>query len=372
MTKNPDSNNSLTDEQLAVIVKLTQKMSILGASAKTTGSVTVGPVVSIYRFQPVGNTRVSQIEALATDFACELGVEDVVVKRLPGENTVSIFVPNAERRPIKFLETTRDLWLVKDFYSIPLNLGVTHIGEALIEDLSQLPHLLIAGATGSGKSTLLSTLATSIVACKSPDEVKLVLSDTKGVEFRQFEGISHLLYKVSYDAETTIKQLQFLIEDMEERLKLLGSCGVRNILEYNQKYNPKLPYIVCIFDELADIMEVKGGGRGKPGQDAVAKLAQKARASGIHMLAATQRPSVDVVKGSIKANFPARIAFRLVTETDSRTVLGCGGAEHLLAQGDMFYLSPNKPGLVRAHAPLTRNVDITATLETIAKKETVS
>lgn len=365
----PQVKNQLTENQCDVLAKLTHKMLILGAPAKPLSHVTVGPIVSVYRFQPANTTRVAQIETLAQDFAMELGVEDVVVKRMPGDNSVSVFVPNEIRTPVGFLDTTKALWQVKDKLAVPLNLGVTMTGLPLIEDLVDLPHLLIAGATNSGKSTLLTTIITSIAATKSPKQVKLVLSDTKGVEFRAFAGLSHLLYPVSYQAEETLKHLTFLIDDMDCRLEAIGLTGCHNIHEYNMKYSSKaLPYVVIIIDELADIMELRGEKRGeKPGQEAINKLAQKARASGIHLLCATQRPSVNIVSGSIKANFPARLSFRLPSEADSRTVLNGNGAEHLLSKGDMFYLSPTRPGLTRAHAPLTRASDIASTLDMIMR-----
>lgn len=361
----------MTDAQAEIVAKLTRKMLILGAAAKPMSDITVGPLVSVFRFMPDGNTRVSQIEALATDFAVELGVEDVVVKRLPGDNCVAVFVPNERRTQIKFLETTPALWKVKDKLKIPLNLGVTMTGEPLIDDLRELPHLLIAGTTGSGKSTLLTTLITSIAACKNKDKVQFILSDTKGVDFRAFAALPHLMYPVSYDAENTVKLLGFAIDEMNERLDKIGKSGAHNITEYNALRAPneaKLPYIVVVIDELADIMELRGEKRGeRPGQDAVSKLTQKARASGIHLLAATQRPSVNVVAGSIKANFPARLSFKLPSEADSRTVLNGTGAEHLLSQGDMFYLSPLRAGLQRAHAPFTRSEDIEAALEAVVR-----
>jgi len=361
----------LTDAQANVVAKLTRKMLILGAAAKPLSDVTVGPLVSVYRFAPAGNTRVSQIEALATDFAVELGVEDVVVKRLPGENCVAVFVPNEKRSYVKFLETTPALWRVKDTMAVPLNLGVTMIGEPLIDDLAQLPHLLIAGATGSGKSTLLTTIITSIVASKTPRQVQLVMSDTKGVDFRAFAAVPHLKYPIAYDDEATLAQLEFEIDDMNDRLDKIGASGAHNIAEYNAKQqglSKTLPYTVVVIDELADVMEMRGAKRGhRPGQDAISKLAQKARASGIHLLCATQRPSVNVVSGSIKANFPARLSFKLPSEADSRTVLNCAGAEHLLSQGDMFYLSPLRPGLQRSHAPFTEGKDIEAALEVVVR-----
>lgn len=362
----------MTDAQAEIAAKLTRKMLILGAAAKPLSDVTVGPLVSVYRFAPAGNTRVSQIEALATDFAVELGVEDVVVKRIPGENCVAVFVPNEKRNYVKFLETTPALWRVKDEMAVPLNLGVTMVGEPLIDDLATLPHLLIAGATGSGKSTLLTTIITSIVASKKPNQVQLVMSDTKGVDFRAFRGLPHLKYPIAFSDDDTLDQLKWEIDEMDERLDKIGTSGAHNIAEYNAKQDTNikatLPYIVIVIDELADIMEMKGEKRSdKPGQKCIAKLAQKARASGIHILAASQRTSVDVVKGVIKANFPARLSFRLPSEADSRTILNTGGAEHLLSRGDMFFISPVRAGLVRAHAPFTEQKDIDAALDVVMR-----
>lgn len=362
----------MTEAQATVVAQLTRKMMILGAAAKPLNEVTVGPLVSVYRFLPHGTTRVSQIEALATDFAVELGVEDVVVKRLPGENCVAVFVPNEKRRILSFLETTPALWKVKDSMAIPLNLGVTMVGDPLIEDLATLPHLLIAGATGSGKSTLMRTIICSIIASKRKDQVEFVLSDTKGVDFRAFAGIPHLKYPIAYDVEDTVQQLRYEIDEMNDRLDKIGASGTHNIAEYNAKQGTNikatLPYTVVVIDELCDIMEMRGEKRGeRPGQEAISKLAQKARASGIHLLCATQRPSVNVVSGSIKANFPARLSFKLPSEADSRTVLNNSGAEHLLSKGDMFYLSPIRPGLQRAHAPITEQKDIEAAIDLVVR-----
>lgn len=360
----------LTDEQVDVIAKLTKKFMILGASARPLSSVVVGPIVSVYKFMPAAATRVSQMEAIADDMAIELGVEDVVIKRMPGDSAVGVFVPNKVRTDVKFVDTTSYLWSVKDSLTIPLNLGVTQSGQPLIEDLASLPHLLIAGATGSGKSTLLTTIITSIMVSKRASEVKFVLSDTKGVEFRDFEGMRHLMYPVTYDADKSVHHLELLISEMEERLTRFGSTGCHNINEFNKKYITSISgtggyaRVVLVIDELADIMEVEGEKKSdKSGQKAINKLAQKARASGIHILAATQRPSVNIVSGSIKANFPARLTFRLPSDADSRTVIGTSGAEHLLSQGDMFYVSPSRPGLTRAHAPWTRQIDIASALK---------
>lgn len=362
--------SSLTDEQVRVIAVLTSKMSALGVKARPLQDVTVGPIVSIYRFQPFDTTRVSTLEGLAGDFAVALGVEDVLVKRMTGDSAVGVFVPNKTRKSIGFLETTTNFWPCSEDMAVPLNFGITQVGAPLVEDLSKLPHLLIAGTTGSGKSTLLTTLITSLIARKSKNEVQLVLSDTKGVEFNSFKGVPHLLFPPSTDVETTLDQMDFLIDEMNSRLQAIGKLGWKNIIEYNKASLKPFPYMVLVIDELADILLYKGEKRGetKIGQDKLNILVQKARASGIHIIAATQRPSVNIISGSIKANFPARLTFRLPSGVDSRTVLGTEGAEHLLSQGDMLYLSPNSPTITRAHAPLTRAIDIEATIDTIKRR----
>lgn len=359
----------MTEDQAKTVATLLQKMLALGVSARPLAEITVGPIVTAYRFSPEGNTRVSQIESLASDFAVVLGVEDVVVKRMTGDSAVGIFVPNKIRTPVSFLETTKNVWRCRE-YAIPLNLGITQTGAPLVEDLTKLPHLLIAGTTGSGKSTLLTTIVTSLLAAKTPNEVQLLLSDTKGVEFHNFIGAPHLLFPPSTSVETTLDQMDFLIDEMNDRLKAIGHSGWKNIAQYNQASLKAFPYIVLVIDELADILLHRGEKRGetKIGQDKLNVLAQKARASGIHVVAATQRPSVNIVSGSIKANFPARLTFRLPSGADSRTVLGTEGAEHLLSQGDMLYISPNTPSIIRAHAPLTLSEDITATLDYIVRK----
>jgi S-DNA-T family DNA segregation ATPase FtsK/SpoIIIE len=361
---------SLTQEQVEVIATLLAKMTALGVKASPLQHVTVGPIVSIYRFQPADATRVSTLEGLAGDFAVALGVEDVLVKRMTGDSAVGVFVPNKVRKSIGFLETTANFWVRSTDMPLPLNMGITQTGDPLVEDLSKLPHLLIAGTTGSGKSTLLTTLIMSLIARKTKDEVQLVLSDTKGVEFNSFKGIPHLLFPPSTDVETTLDQMMFLIDEMDSRLRAIGKAGWKNIHEYNIVAFKPFTYMVLVIDELADILLYKGEKRGetKIGQDKLNVLTQKARASGIHIVAATQRPSVNIVSGSIKANFPARLTFRLPSGVDSRTVLGTEGAEHLLSQGDMLYTSPNSPSIIRAHAPLTRSIDIEATIDTIKRR----
>ncbi len=372
------STSTLTDEQLHVSATLALKIASLGLTAKFVEPVSDGPIVSTYRFLPTGNTKVSHLEAIAQDFALALGVEDVMVKRMPGEVAVGIFVPNKERRYVQWRDIVGQL--VCD-YEIPLLLGVDHLGKVVIEDLTLMPHLLIAGSTGGGKSTLLNSLIASIIY--NCDHIQFVIVDLKQVEFGHFVGARHLLFPPATSIYQALEKMQYLIDEMERRLKLFAKHGHRNILEYNHAvYRPDwhfahgatLPYIVVVFDELASLLcdsrkegsddePKRGPSLGKIAEGKLQQLAEKARATGIHIIAATQRSSVKVVEGNIKANFPARLTFRLPSEADSRTILGTGGAEHLLARGDMLFSSPNRPGLTRVHAPLASLEDIKACLE---------
>lgn len=366
--------NKLTDEQLEIVAKISLKLTELRYEAEFIPPVSKGPLISVYRFLPSGQTRVSNLEGLATDFAVLLGVEDVFVKRLPGESSVGVFVPNKERTLVKFLDCINNVWKVRNDLKVPLNLGVDYLGYPTVVDLSELPHLLIAGSTGSGKSTLLSSVIASLCYCVSPERVQLILSDTKNVEFGHFIGAPHLLFEPATSVYQTLERLDYVIDEMEDRLKIIGKSGFRNIHEYNSRDNSTkgpLPFIIIIIDELADLMMFKGSKKGesKIAEEKISKIVQKSRAAGIYFIAATQRPSVNVVAGSIKANFPARLTFRLPSEFDSRTVISTSGAEHLLSQGDMLFVSPNKPGLQRLHAPYARIEDIKAAVDAASRKE---
>lgn len=371
----------LTNEQLSVVATLSLKMSSLGVNAKLVEPISVGPIVSTYRFLPQGTTKVSHLEAIAQDFALALGVEDILVKRMPGEVAVGIFVPNKERKYVNW----RDVCSVPhrqpfDDAWIPLMLGVNQVGAYVVEDLTEMPHLLITGSTGSGKSTLMSSLIATLIYNMSPSEIQFVLVDLKQVEFNHFIGAKHLLFEPATSVYQALERMQYLIDEMERRLKSFAKLGHRNILEYNTKMSIKIPYIVVMFDELASLLldsrkqgreeeePQRGPSLGKIAQGKLSQLAEKARATGIHIIAATQRSSVKVVEGNIKANFPARLTFRLPSEVDSRTILGTGGAEHLLARGDMLFSSPNKPGLTRIHAPLASIEDIKACVEFASRR----
>jgi len=329
------------------------------------------------------------MESLADDFAVLLGVEDIMVKRMPGESAVGVFVPNRQRTLVKFLDTLALNWQQSKAARVPLNFGVDYLGNGFVEDLATLPHLLIAGSTGSGKSTLISSMIAVVINIVNSNAIKFILSDTKNVEFGHFVGAPHLLFDPVTSIYQTIEKMEWLCEEMEDRLKKIGKAGCRNIFEYKEKLNATptivpnnfhgpvedLPYIILVIDELADILSdssrpgQKGPSIGKIAGGFLAKIVQKSRAAGVYVIACTQRPSVNIVSGSIKANFPARLSFRLPSGPDSRTVIGTEGAEHLLSQGDMLYCSPNRPGITRLHAPWASITDIKAAVEAAIRRE---
>jgi len=374
------ADTAKTDEQLRVSATLALKIASLGLTAKFVEPISVGPIVSTYRFLPQGTTRVSHLEAIAQDFALALGVEDVMVKRMPGEVAVGIFVPNQERKYVQWRDIVGDYkHAIGEGLQIPLLLGVDHLGKVMREDLTLFPHLLIAGSTGGGKSTLLNSLIATIMYNCHADEIQFVLIDLKQVEFNHFIGAKHLLFEPAYSVYQALERMQWLIDEMERRLRVFAKFGHRNILEYNSVPNSKIPYIVVVFDELASLLldsrkegsldePQRGPSLGKIAQGKLSQLAEKARATGIHVIAATQRSSVKVVEGNIKANFPARLTFRLPSQADSSTILGCSGAEHLLSRGDMLFINPNKPGIARIHAPLASIGDIKACVEFASRR----
>jgi S-DNA-T family DNA segregation ATPase FtsK/SpoIIIE len=375
-------------EQKTTIAALQMKMMELGLSVKPVLPVSVGPLISIYRFIPEGSTKVSQVEALAEDFSVVLGKE-IFVKRMPGESSISFAIPNDVRGEVKWLSTATEVWkywqkatILKDplnanvslvtrrpvHIPIPLGFGVDYLGRPFIEDLTQIPHLLIAGTTGSGKSTLVKSLIASIVYTVNSSTIQLVLSDTKGVEFTGFAGLPHLLFPIATSVFDTLKQMDFLVEETKRRLDLFRGHGshATNIHEYNavDDEQQRLTLITMIIDETADIMDM-----GKIADEKLDKIVRKSRAAGIHVIACTQRPDAKMIGGTIKANFPGRLSFRLPSQIDSRVILGDTGAEHLMMRGDMLYKSPNRPGLHRLHAPKAEQADIQAAVEQAIHKE---
>jgi len=370
-----------TDEQLATLATLQVKLNSLGVEGDFLPDVSVGPIVTLYRFVPKNATRVSLVERVAPDLAIALKVEAVQVRRV--DNAVGIYVPNKTRTLVQFRDSIGPVWTAFNdkHQRIPILFGIDHMGTFVSEDLTTLPHLLIAGATNSGKSTLINSILASLVYTIPKDRLQLVLSDVKQVEFTHFTGAPHLRYPVATDVGKTLKYLQWLIDEINNRLTTLSQRRCQNILQHNQSSYPFMPYILLVIDELAEILmnqerelyiDETGKERtrtlGKVAEHRLGLIAQKARATGIHIIAATQRPSVRVVEGNIKANFPARVSFRLPSEADSRTILGTGGAEQLLSQGDMLYMSPNTPAIRRLHAPIASLSDIEQAIDIACRR----
>jgi S-DNA-T family DNA segregation ATPase FtsK/SpoIIIE len=347
-----------TDEQFRIIAAITVKLAQLGHEVIFVEPITTGPLITTFRFAPKAATKVNQIVNCSQDLALALSAEDIVIRRLPGEAVIGVSVPNTERQPVLW----RDLLASPapfDTTPIPLNFGVDSQGRPFREDLTKLPHLLVAGSTDGGKSTLINGMIAALMYWRQPSQVQFILSDTKRVEFGKFKGSPYLLCDPLKTMYETWEQMDWLIDEVERRLKTLESWRCQKIADYHQR-NPQhtMPYIVFVVDELYHILGGTKRGESKIGTDKLTRIAGESRAAGIHCVVGTQRPSVDVVSGSIKANFPARLTFRLPSETDSRTIIGCGGAEHLLARGDMLYCSPNHPATRRLHSGFASQEDI--------------
>jgi len=362
----------LTEEQKIVLAALTHKFSELGFAVRPLGDITVGPVISIYRFVPQGNTRVAQMEKMADDFSVMLG-QEVFVKRMPGEAAVSVAVPNKERSVVNWKQTMTEVWKYYHAHPthIPLGFGVDYLGKPFIENLTALPHLLIAGSTGGGKSFLMNGILASLIYTMPTDRLQLVLSDTKQVEFTHFVGAPHLLFPPATTVFQTLEQMEWLVQTTEDRLTTIAKGGARNIHELNASGRGNLPYIILVIDELGNILG--GSSKSKSGEAKLAeakleKIVSLSRATGIYVIGATQRPSGDVVKGVIKANFPARLTFRLPSDVDSKYAINDSGAERLQAQGDMLYVSSVRPGLHRLHSPFIELSDIRGAVEAAIMK----
>ncbi|MGD0578897.1 MAG: DNA translocase FtsK [Bryobacteraceae bacterium] len=335
-----------------------------------------GPVVTTFEFKPDAGVKIARITTLSEDLCLGLQAESILIERIPGKPTVGIEVPNTRRETISL----RQILESDEFHEAPARLafalGKDISGRIRVTELEKMPHLLIAGSTGSGKSVMLNTLIMSALLKSNPDEVRMMLVDPKRVELGIYDGIPHLLTPVITEPKRAVNALRNAVLEMERRLKLLASYGVRNIDQFNRKMrqlatrplslfpdageetpaqDKPLPYILIVIDELADLMMVERAGV----EESVIRLAQMARAVGIHLVLATQRPSVDVITGLIKANFPARISFRVATRVDSRTVLDVMGAEHLLGKGDMLFLPPGTSRLLRVHGAFVTENEIT-------------
>jgi S-DNA-T family DNA segregation ATPase FtsK/SpoIIIE len=312
-----------------------------------------GPVVSLYEFEPAPGVKVSRVINLSDDLARNTSSTSARVSVIPGKNTVGIEIPNHEREEVALKEIIFNDRFQKKEIKLPIALGKSISGVPIIGDLTSMPHLLIAGTTGSGKSVCINTIIVSLLYKLNPDTCKFILIDPKMLELSSYEGIPHLLTPVITDAKKATSALGWTVKEMNSRYKLMSKVGVRNIDGYNSKHKLKMPYIVVVVDEMSDLMLVAG----KEIENYIQKLSQMARAAGIHIIMATQRPSVDVITGTIKANFPTRISFQVSSKIDSRTILGEQGAEQLLGKGDMLFMS-SANRIIRIHGPYVSEKEI--------------
>ena len=312
-----------------------------------------GPVVSLYEFEPAPGVKVSKIINLSDDISRNTSSTSTRVSVIPGKNTVGIEIPNDIRDSVALREIISNERFQKKEIKLPIALGKSISGVPIVGDLTSMPHLLIAGTTGSGKSVCINTIIVSLLYKLSPNICKFILIDPKMLELSSYEGIPHLLTPVITDAKKATAALGWTVREMNNRYKLMSKVGVRNIDGYNEKHKLKMPYIVVVVDEMSDLMLVAG----KEIENYIQKLSQMARAAGIHIIMATQRPSVDVITGTIKANFPTRISFQVSSKIDSRTILGEQGAEQLLGKGDMLFMS-SANRIIRIHGPYVSEKEI--------------
>ena len=353
LEKNPSKTNILDLSRNRPDTKFIEKILLdFGIEGKIT-KINNGPVVSLYEFEPAPGVKVSKIINLSDDIARNTSSTSARVSIIPGKNTVGIEIPNESRESVYLREIVSNEKFQKKEIKLPISLGKSISGMPIIGDLTSMPHLLIAGTTGSGKSVCINTIIVSLLYKLNPDLCKFILIDPKMLELSAYEGIPHLLTPVITDSKKAASALGWTVQEMNNRYKLMSKEGVRNIDGYNAKHRLKMPYIVVIVDEMSDLMLVAG----KEIENYIQKLSQMARAAGIHIIMATQRPSVDVITGTIKANFPTRISFRVSSKIDSRTILGEQGSEQLLGNGDMLFMS-SANRIIRIHGPYVSEKEI--------------
>src|SRR5882724_4286971 len=369
----PNEAQCVDEGELKVLAQvLTDKYAEFDVHGQVT-QINPGPVVTTFEFKPEAGIKYSRITGLTDDLCLALRAESILIERMPGKSTVGIQVPNREREIIWLRENIESGEFIGSKSKLTVGMGKDINGRLAVADLAGMPHLLIAGSTGTGKSVAINAMIMSILYKATPDQVRLVLVDPKRLELGNYEGIPHLYTPIITEPKLAANALRNAVREMERRLKLLAEKGVRNMEQYNKLFDDEgtrslfgedsedrpLPYIVIIIDELADLMMLDSGNV----EESVTRLAQMARAVGIHLVLATQRPSVDVITGLIKANFPARISFRVATKVDSRTILDANGAEALLGRGDMLYLPSGSARVHRLHAPFVTEKEIAAVVE---------
>jgi DNA segregation ATPase FtsK/SpoIIIE, S-DNA-T family len=357
----PKAERKIDERELMESARLLEEKCREFAVEGQVAQIHPGPVVTTFEFKPEAGVKYSKVTGLADDLCLAMQAESVLIDRIPGKSTVGIQIPNPNREAISLRELLESDAYQRSASKLTLALGKTIHGEPYVTDLATMPHLLIAGSTGTGKSVGLNAMLTSLLYRATPDEVRFIMIDPKRLELGMYEEIPHLLSPVVVDPKKAANALRWAVREMEERYKTLAAEGVRNIEQYNRNARhviaergsaddeaPKpLPFIVVVIDELADLMMVASNEV----EESIARLAQMARAVGIHLILATQRPSVDVITGLIKANLPSRISFRVSSKIDSRTILDGNGAEQLLGKGDMLFLPPASSRAIRLHGP---------------------
>ena len=373
LLQRPDEQQVVDADELKLLAQvLTEKYAEFDVHGQIT-QINPGPVVTTFEFKPDAGIKYSRITNLTDDLCLALKAESILIERMAGKSTVGIQVPNRQREIIWLRENIESQEFMGSKSKLTMALGKDINGRIVTADLNGMPHLLIAGSTGSGKSVAINAFIMSILYKATPEQVRLILVDPKRLELGNYEGVPHLYTPIITEPKLAANALRNAVREMERRLKLLAAKGVRNIDQYNRLFDnggtPSLfeedsddkpiPYIVIIIDELADLMMLDSSNV----EESITRLAQMARAVGIHLVLATQRPSVDVITGLIKANFPARISFRVATKVDSRTILDANGAEALLGKGDMLYLPSGSARVHRLHAPLVTEKEIAAVVE---------
>jgi S-DNA-T family DNA segregation ATPase FtsK/SpoIIIE len=373
LLQRPDEQQTVDADELKLLAQvLTEKYAEFDVHGQIT-QINPGPVVTTFEFKPDAGIKYSRITNLTDDLCLALKAESILIERMAGKSTVGIQVPNRQREIIWLRENIESQEFMGHKSKLTMALGKDINGRIVVADLAGMPHLLIAGSTGAGKSVAINAFIMSILYKATPDQVRLILVDPKRLELGNYEGVPHLYTPIITEPKLAANALRNAVREMERRLKLLAAKGVRNIDQYNKLFDnggtPSLfeedsddkpiPFIVIIIDELADLMMLDSSNV----EESITRLAQMARAVGIHLVLATQRPSVDVITGLIKANFPARISFRVATKVDSRTILDANGAEALLGKGDMLYLPSGSARVHRLHAPLVTEKEIAAVVE---------
>ncbi len=363
-----DEHSTVREDALREEAKvLVEKCAEFGVDGQV-NQINPGPVVTTFEFRPDAGVKYSRVTGLADDLCLAMAAESILIERMPGKSTVGIQVPNTERETIWLRDVIECESFAQSKSKLALALGKDINGRIVTADLSSMPHVLIAGSTGSGKSVAINAMIMSVLYKATPEQVRMILVDPKRVELGMYEGIPHLFTPIITEAKLAANALRNAVREMERRLKLLAANHVRNIDQFNKLFEhgseylfedvnqEPLPYIIIIIDELADLMMLDRSNV----EESITRLAQMARAVGIHLILATQRPSVDVITGLIKANVPTRMSFRLATKIDSRTIIDSNGAESLLGRGDMLYLPPGTSRLQRIHAPFVTEKEIAA------------